>query len=185
MSFTNFTTLDDKGIKKLHTFARYSLCSTFEMKRNPVITVFAALVLAIYCTGLVGFDVHTCSRSGRSFVVSLLCGTSCEDIHPASCGHHSHASCCSCADCADHGGSSYTDSCCSDSFHILELTGEDGSSSLRQTSLLSLQGVPMCAFTGCGLQLPAETGRAFRVYANPAISPLVGDVLSAFCIRRI
>lgn len=42
---------------------------------------FAFLMLAWYCVCLVGFDVHTCFRSGESIVSSLLVGADCEGLH--------------------------------------------------------------------------------------------------------
>lgn len=113
------------------------------MKRKPFISVISAVVLAMYCIAIVGFDVHTCSHLGRSFVVSLLNGTSCDNIHPESSAHLHAADYCHCHDCevaAAEAASSqdnhfnsgtYTDSCCSDACHFLDITGVDGNDSNR------------------------------------------------------
>ena len=60
---------------------------------------FAFLMLAWYCLCLVGFDVHTCIRSGESIVSPLLVAADCEGLHHHcegdwhSCGESCH--CCS------------------------------------------------------------------------------------------
>ena len=44
--------------------------------------IFAALLVVWYLVGIIGFDMHTCNGSGRSFVVAFFEGMACEDIHP-------------------------------------------------------------------------------------------------------
>ena len=96
---------------------------------NKLVTkIFAALLVGWYLIGIIGFDVHTCSGSGRSFVVAFFEGMTCEDIHPehscdpaACCAdkHEAH-SCC----CHHHEGFSVSSkSCCSNDYLALEIAG--------------------------------------------------------------
>lgn len=126
-----------------------------KMKRKPFISFISALVLAMYCVAIVGFDVHTCSHLGRSFVVSLLKGTSCDSIHPESSEHLHSEDYCHCHDCevaaaeaansldADLHSGLYTDSCCSDACHFLRITGVDGNDSNRESLIASADLFPI------------------------------------------
>ena len=87
--------------------------------------ISAFMLVVWYCMSIIGFDVHTCSESGRSFVTSSILGTECEDIHPE---HHHHDHCCS--GCDDHTSSSdedrvSTEGCCTDDIKVLVLTGSN------------------------------------------------------------
>lgn len=96
-----------------------------------MVTKMCAMLLMLwYCISIIGFDVHTCSESGRSFVATFLNGMTCEDIHPehlhdefcchetpehSCCGHHHGSDVCLSVDIR---------SCCSDDYQVLLLTGE-------------------------------------------------------------
>lgn len=102
--------------------------------RNIVMKISAVLLVVWYCMSIIGFDVHTCSGSGRTFVASCISGMTCEDIHPEHhCDHHS---CCGTVrqeaddqhDCTGSGDGCHcltlkAKSCCSDDFQVLLLTG--------------------------------------------------------------
>jgi hypothetical protein len=88
-------------------------------------TKMTAMLLVIwYSMSIIGFDVHTCSRSGRSFVVTFIEGLACEDVHPEhSCSHVSccdkdHGCCCSHSEQTISSGS-----CCSTDYQVLTITG--------------------------------------------------------------
>ena len=91
-----------------------------------VITSFAALLLVIwYSLSVIGFDVHTCSSSGRTYIATVIGGTDCEDIHPEH--HHKQCSCCrhheqETESHDDHKAESKK-SCCKDEWQMIELTG--------------------------------------------------------------
>lgn len=112
--------------------SRYKFLSLqIEMKRL-ITKVFAALLVIWYLVGVIGFGVHTCSGSGRSFVVSFVEGTACADIHsedmcgPSSCCSHDHCSDACCGHVVEHhqGHSSLsTNPCCTNEYQMLELTG--------------------------------------------------------------
>ena len=89
-----------------------------------VITSIAAFLLVIwYSLSVIGFDVHTCSSSGETYIATVISGTACEDIHPehtekpCSCCH-GHDSC--------HKGEDQTMAtkpCCNDEWQMIVLTG--------------------------------------------------------------
>ncbi len=92
--------------------------------KTVLIKAMAALLLVWYSMSIIGFDVHTCSSSGRSFVSTFIEGLTCEDIHPE---HTCHAAeCCEGDHCED---SAYEDvlieanDCCSNDYLVLKLTG--------------------------------------------------------------
>ncbi len=99
--------------------------------KNVIVKILAVMLTVWYSMSVIGFDVHTCSGSGRSFVVTFIEGLTCEDIHPehscdkASCCTSVHDGCC-------HGHSDHTSdksgnitakSCCSSDYQVLALTG--------------------------------------------------------------
>ena len=101
---------------------------------------FSALLLVLwYCFSVIGFGVHTCNASGRSFIATFVGGLSCEDIHPehdctsdhadagghdCCCQHHAseiqEPSCCT---ERVHLPYSTEDCCCSNDYHVLSITG--------------------------------------------------------------
>lgn len=98
---------------------------SLQIEMKDLMTKVAALLLLVwYCMSIIGFGVHTCDGSGKSFVVSFVEGFSCEDIHPEhhctkdSCCQHSH-NCCNEEDimCLK------SKSCCSSDYQVLSLTG--------------------------------------------------------------
>ncbi len=96
--------------------------------KNLIIKILAALLTVWYSMSFIGFDIHTCNGSGRSFVVTFIEGLTCEDIHPEhSCGK---AVCCtggsSSCSCGDHHNTSCTikaPSCCTNDYQVLAITG--------------------------------------------------------------
>lgn len=92
-----------------------------------------AMLLALwYCMSIVGFDMHMCKASGRTFVTTFAEGITCDDIHPEHhCDHdcHNENSCCHQeADCCGHNGhensvSVDSEKCCTDSYQAIVLTG--------------------------------------------------------------
>ena len=91
---------------------------------------FSALLLVLwYCFSVIGFGVHTCNTSGKSFVATVVSGFSCGDIHPEhNCSDHEcHSDCNECHTCACHScevrTSVQSESCCTDEYHVLILTG--------------------------------------------------------------
>ena len=90
-----------------------------------LLTKVTALLLVVwYSMSIIGFDVHTCSGSGESFVVTFVEGLECEDIHPE---HHCHKGyCCTHShSCCDVKASTAikSKSCCTSDYQVLQLTG--------------------------------------------------------------
>lgn len=94
--------------------------------------ITAVLLVVWYLMSIIGFDVHTCSGSGQSFVVTFVEGFSCEDVHPE---HRCTKDLCCSAEkdsCHSHGCCHHhpeqecqlsAKSCCSSDYQVLALTG--------------------------------------------------------------
>ena len=85
--------------------------------------IVAVLLLVWYSMSIIGFDVHTCSGSGKTFIATVISGTDCEDIHPEH--EKSPCRCCHHDDCkkrSEEEGLS-TKPCCSDDWQMIVLTG--------------------------------------------------------------
>lgn len=87
----------------------------------------SALMALWYCLSIIGFDVHSCTVTGSTFVNSVLNGTTCEEVHP----EHDcccHGSCCHNACSHDHDLPSSenvddNDDCCTNEIEVLESEG--------------------------------------------------------------
>lgn len=90
-----------------------------------IFTKITALLLIVwYSMSIIGFGVHTCSGSGKSFIVTFVEGFACEDVHPE---HHcSKGSCCSHSH-SDNDSDNHlcvkSKACCSSDYQVLALTG--------------------------------------------------------------
>ena len=123
-----------------------------DMNKAPI-KIISLLMILWYCVSIIGFDVHTCSASGRSFVSTLLSGYTCEDIHPEhSCSSHGH-DCCHDHDCCSHEedcrneySSLESSSCCQDNIRVLHVTGLNPSDGHRHYDVC-LAGPCLCVKT--------------------------------------
>ena len=116
----------------------------------------AFLLVVWYCLSIIGFGVHTCSASNRSFITNFISGVACEDVHPA---EQCKASCCSGAKhnkCCGHHSDEVVaehhsdgavmvtnETCCHNDYQQIVLTGS-GQSSVSEQSL-----VPVALFALC------------------------------------
>ena len=96
------------------------------------------MALVWYSLGIIGFDVHTCNASERSFIATFVKGISCEDIHPGhGCGHEHHD-----CTCGHHHSEetvvSYPQHCCTDDYQALAITGSTSDPSRESGDLISL-----------------------------------------------
>ena len=90
----------------------------------------SAIVLAVcYCMSIIGFDVHTCMSSGRTFIATFADGVACADIHPE---HHCCEMPCCSSGCHDESAEEHHEhsqeevdvmECCSDEYHVILLSG--------------------------------------------------------------
>lgn len=106
--------------------------------KKILIKVAAVMALIWYSLGIIGFDVHTCNASGRSFIATFVEGISCEDIHPGhGCGHEHHD-----CTCGHHHSEetvvSYPQHCCTDDYQALAITGSTSDPSRESGDLISL-----------------------------------------------
>lgn len=160
--------------------------------KGLITKVFAVLLLGCYLTGVIGFDVHTCNGTDRSFVVTFIEGMTCEDIHPEhSCGHHSccpdhsHSSCCHHEQEHDDAES---DPCCSNEYQALDLTGTLSQDDLRICAAESLFHVicpDMCSHYGMYQVLPSAEKNIRCIHGPDSGFTLPGDVQSYLGIWRI
>lgn len=89
--------------------------------KSFISSCFAVVFTAIYLLSVAGFDMHSCSHTGKVYVSFLSHSLSCQDIHPdhgdeecCSCGHHHHQH-------HDNGEKG----CCSDKSFQLLFSGDD------------------------------------------------------------
>ena len=52
------------------------------MVRTVLIKLTSVLLTVWYLMSIIGFDVHTCSGSGCSFVTTFIEGMTCAEVHP-------------------------------------------------------------------------------------------------------
>ena len=96
--------------------------------KNVITYCVAAFMLVWYSLSVIGFDVHTCSDSGETYIATVLSGTACDDIHPehdepaCSCCHHKCASKEHSKEQEDKDGLR-TRPCCTDDWQMIYLTG--------------------------------------------------------------
>ena len=90
--------------------------------RNMSLKICTVLLVVWYFMSIIGFGVHTCMGSQRSFVTSFISGMTCEDVHPEHSCCHSHEECCSHHDEDEHEEEDDS-SCCSNEYQVLDLTG--------------------------------------------------------------
>ena len=111
-----------------------------------IFTKLSAMLLAVwYSLSIIGFDVHTCNGSGKTYIATVVGGFSCEDIHP---GHgvseHSHVPgecCCHSHESEFDGGLEITPlPCCSDDYHVIYLTGVRSDDESERTGTLNGEG---------------------------------------------
>lgn len=155
-AFPSMTSYQDKHANiakaesksKVYFDSALNFCYICRLYMKNIVKKYCSAILVLwYCVSIIGFDVHTCNGSGRSFLANFISGMSCTDIHPEHvcgishdepCGHCSH--CSGCSGCC-HGDTSATEvfaddilacvsseaclssDCCSDHYQVLAVTG--------------------------------------------------------------
>ena len=157
------------------------------MMRNIVMKYLAALLVVWYSLSIIGFDVHSCTKTGETFVASIAAGVSCEDIHPehscsshgSCCGHGHDKNCCGHDDRDDV----TSGSCCQDEFHVLAFTGAVSPNDYRNDDCAS----DFVAYaTECLAQIlvPACSNEDFIKFKDPDSGITVPDQQALLSIWR-
>lgn len=86
--------------------------------RSMSMKISALALVLWYVVSIIGFGVHTCGASQRSFLTSFVTGMTCEEVHAS----ESHD--CECDHCCSHAHENEGD-CedCEDEYINLEVTG--------------------------------------------------------------
>ena len=91
--------------------------------KSLMMKISAVLLVLWYCLSIIGFDVHSCTVTGSTFVNSVLSGVECEDVHPkhdCCC----HGSCCSSGCNHDHNTPAKENvskkECCTNEIEVLD-----------------------------------------------------------------
>ena len=89
--------------------------------KNVLTSISAVLLVVWYSLSVIGFDVHTCSGSGKTYIATFVSGFTCADIHP----EHANAGCRCCDSHKEDTSSSRLDRkpCCADDYQVILLTG--------------------------------------------------------------
>ena len=132
--------------------------------KNVFTSITALLLVIWYSLSVIGFDVHTCSSSGNTYIATVIGGTECKDIHPehsqksCSCCHHKHS-----AEAHDSEQSLKTKPCCTDEWQMIVLTGLRTSDE-QMTVAENACDRDFCSlqpkYDNCSLRISAH-GRAF------------------------
>lgn len=89
--------------------------------KDALMKISAILLVIWYCLSIIGFDVHTCSETGDSFVHMSFTSHSCHDIHDDHCDwacEHEHDE--HCEEPVEH---HHDGRCCEDEYQVISLTG--------------------------------------------------------------
>lgn len=156
------------------------------------VKIVSLFVLLWYCASFIGFDVHTCSFSGRSFVSTLLSGYTCEDIHPEhSCSLHGH-DCCHDHDCHGHeesccndGDSLEPSSCCQDNINILQLTGLNQNDNHRSYDGFAADVLCSASNVSYGIGSSSENNVSVRIPIPGSGLLVQGDAQAVLAVWRI
>lgn len=169
--------------------------------KNVLTRLTAVLLVIWYSLSVIGFDVHTCSGSGETFVATVIGGTTCEDIHPehhkeaCSCCHHGHTSSqiagsqgVSGAEGTDHphGTEMATRPCCSDDWQVILLTGCKTPEKHDHFDECQCGSCPCILDISTGYTHSRTDIHSLRAFHNPdSGKPLPPDVQQLYSIWRI
>lgn len=133
-----------------------------------IIRLSAFFLLLWYSFSVIGFNVHTCNASGRSFVATFVTGLSCSDIHPGHvcekgmCGAGHARECCHDHDC---GPAFRLPDCCSNDHVALVITGCSSSEDHHESGLCgylphvgSFYEWPRASFCSCSVVFKPASG---------------------------
>lgn len=156
--------------------------------RNIVMKYLAALLVVWYSLSIIGFDVHSCTKTGETFVASIAAGVSCEDIHPehscrshgSCCGHDHDKNCCG----HDYRNEVTSGDCCQDDFHVLAFTGAVSPNDYRYDDCAS-DFVAYATEYLAQILVPTCSNEDFIKFKNPDSGITVPDPQALLSIWRI
>ena len=129
--------------------------------KNVFTSLTAILLVVWYSLSVIGFDVHTCSGSGKAFIATVVSGTGCDDIHP-----EHNAPCCECCQSesslkdGSRDGDIHTKPCCTDNWQVIALTG------VRTSKEEILANYLPAVQLGCNPALVQEAGKNLNLNSN-------------------
>jgi len=104
------------------------------MSGKSIISQILSILLCVcYVVSITGIDIHVDGHNGETYVVSVLGGVSCEDIHEddhCCCGDHH--------DCNHSEGICDESDDCSDSISVINVSGFEKCNSLPSPAILLL-----------------------------------------------
>ena len=164
--------------------------------KNVITYCLAAFMLVWYSLSVIGFDVHTCSDSGETYIATVISGTACDDIHPEHDEEHNEPTCSCChKKCAseehpqeheDKDGLR-TRPCCTDDWQMIYLTGVKSGDDREETRnpLSQLFSYADCMLPDVQANLNF-TGSPFRDFNKPRPKPVtVRTCQEVYSIWRI
>ena len=160
--------------------------------KNVITYCIAAFMLVWYSLSVIGFDVHTCSDSGETYIATVIGGTACDDIHPESdeptcgCCHHKCASEKHSQEHEDKNGLR-TKPCCTDDWQMIYLTGVRSGDDREEggCQVFHLSAFPDCALPDVNSDLNL-IGSPFRDLNKPRPKPVtVRTCQEVYSIWRI
>ena len=166
-------------------FGLYEQFRIFAGYMKNLFMKYVSVMMAVwYCLSIIGFDVHSCIRTGERFVTSAISGVECIDIHPEhSC--HDHGGCCARhSESCNHEGESIEDSqCCTNDIHVLSVETLASSDHQRHYGEWNPNNCP------CSLDLMASSQSRFTTVSYdhrlPDSGLIVPDMQARFNIWRI
>ena len=155
---------------------------------------FSAMLLVLwYCFSVIGFNVHTCNASGRSFVATFISGLTCADIHP---GHVCDKKICSDghqkACCQHHHEEGalheclHSASCCSDDHVVLAVTGCTSEDNSRHQDVPASSPIGFNGSHDMASYLhPSAVSKTCGLFGHTSRLIVPGDLRSLLSVWRI
>lgn len=166
--------------------------------KNIGTRIFAFVLVLWYSLSIIGFGVHTCSESNRSFLTNFISGISCEDIHPAEicsdscCGVPAQKTACKC--CHGHKDSHEskitseaaekfeTKACCSNEYKFIDVTGSGQNSGL-EFSVMTAYALCYCAISL--IDNPLSYSKLTQVRSSSGQRYFLGELRPLLSVWRI
>ena len=164
--------------------------------KNLGTRVFAFMLVVWYCLSIIGFGVHTCSESNRSFLTNFISGVSCDDVHPSDvckascCSANKHKNCCShhsadeAKDETPTGNVKITNKpCCSNDYQQIGLTGS-GQVSVSEQSVCPVTFIAFYSSSSFGYD-SVSFSRMIQARMLPDRDLYMGELRPLLSIWRI